>query len=77
MLAWDESPDSNWNGLVSYTYSVAATLLFENEVFYEAVAMLTTFSLAGHWLEMRRWLRDGQSRRSFFEGRAVNRPRKA
>ena len=39
--------------LVSYTYSVAATFLFEGEVFYEAAAMLTTFSLAGHWLEMR------------------------
>ena len=39
--------------LVSYFYSVAATFLFEGEVFYEAAAMLTTFSLAGHWLEMR------------------------
>jgi Cu2+-exporting ATPase len=39
--------------LVSYTYSVAATFLFEGESFYEAAAMLTTFSLAGHWLEMR------------------------
>src|SRR5215470_7082931 len=39
--------------LVSYFYSVAATFLFAGEVFYEAAAMLTTFSLAGHWLEMR------------------------
>ena len=39
--------------LVSYFYSVAATFLFEGEVFYEAAAMLTTFSLAGHWMEMR------------------------
>ena len=39
--------------LVSYFYSVAASFLFEGEVFYEAAAMLTTFSLAGHWLEMR------------------------
>jgi Cu2+-exporting ATPase len=39
--------------LVSYTYSLGATFLFEGEVFYEAAAMLTTFSLAGHWLEMR------------------------
>ncbi len=39
--------------LVSYVYSVAATFLFEGEVFYEAAAMLTSFSLAGHWLEMR------------------------
>ncbi len=39
--------------LVSYIYSVAATFFFEGEVFYEAAAMLTSFSLAGHWLEMR------------------------
>jgi Cu2+-exporting ATPase len=39
--------------LVSYVYSLAATFLFEGESFYEAAAMLTTFSLAGHWLEMR------------------------
>ncbi|GIW26248.1 copper-translocating P-type ATPase [Meiothermus sp.] len=39
--------------LVSYTYSLGATFLFEGEVFYEAAAMLTTFSLAGHWMEMR------------------------
>ncbi len=39
--------------LVSYTYSVAATFVFQAEVFYEAAAMLTTLSLLGHWLEMR------------------------
>lgn len=39
--------------LVAYSYSVAATFAFTGEVFYEAAAMLTTFSLAGHWLEMR------------------------
>ena len=39
--------------LVSYTYSVATTFIFEGEAFYEAAAMLTTFSLAGHWMEMR------------------------
>ena len=39
--------------LVSYVYSVAATFIFKGEVFYEAAAMLTSFSLAGHWLEMR------------------------
>jgi Cu2+-exporting ATPase len=27
--------------------------LFAGEAFYEAAAMLTSFSLAGHWLEMR------------------------
>ena len=39
--------------LVSYFYSVAATLFWGGDVFFEAAAMLTTFSLAGHWLEMR------------------------
>jgi Cu2+-exporting ATPase len=39
--------------LVSYTYSVAATFWFHGEGFYEAAVMLTTFSLGGHWLEMR------------------------
>ncbi|HET7480671.1 MAG TPA: copper-translocating P-type ATPase, partial [Rubrobacteraceae bacterium] len=39
--------------LVSYGYSVGATFFFEGEVFYDAAAMLTTFSLVGHWLEMR------------------------
>jgi P-type Cu2+ transporter len=39
--------------LVSYLYSVAATFVFAGEVFYDAAAMLTSFSLAGHWMEMR------------------------
>jgi len=39
--------------LVSYVYSVAATLALGGDVFFEAAAMLTSFSLAGHWLEMR------------------------
>ena len=39
--------------LVSYLYSVAATVFLGGDVFFEAAAMLTTFSLAGHWLEMR------------------------
>src|SRR5262249_22067520 len=34
-------------------FSVAATFLFEGEVFYEAAAMLVTFVLFGHWMEMR------------------------
>ena len=38
--------------LTAYIYSIAATFLFEGEVFYEAAAMLTTFSLLGHWMEM-------------------------
>lgn len=40
--------------LVSYLYSVWATLaLNSQDVFFEAAAMLTSFSLLGHWLEMR------------------------
>ncbi len=38
---------------VGWLYSVAATLLIEGEVFYEAAGMLATFVLLGHWLEMR------------------------
>lgn len=39
--------------LVGYLFSVAATFLFDGEVFYEAAAMLVTFVLFGHWMEMR------------------------
>ena len=38
--------------LTAYLYSVAATFLIGGDVFYEAAAMLTTFSLLGHWMEM-------------------------
>ena len=37
----------------AYLFSVAATFLFEGEVFYEAAVVLLTFVLFGHWLEMR------------------------
>jgi len=36
-----------------YGFSVAATFLFEGEVFYEAAVLLLAFVLFGHWLEMR------------------------
>ena len=36
-----------------YTFSVAATFLFEGAQFYEAVSVLLVFILLGHWLEMR------------------------
>src|SRR5260370_22804445 len=39
--------------LVSYLYSVGATFLLPGAVFCEAAAVLTSFSLAGHWMEMR------------------------
>jgi Cu2+-exporting ATPase len=47
--------------LVSYLYSVAATLFGWSEVFFEAAAMLTTFSLAGHWMEMRSRVATGKA----------------
>jgi Cu2+-exporting ATPase len=36
-----------------YLFSVAATFLFEGEVFYEASVVLLAFVLFGHWMEMR------------------------
>jgi Cu2+-exporting ATPase len=38
---------------VGWVYSVAATFVIEGEVFYEAVTVLATFVLLGHWFEMR------------------------
>src|SRR5437667_10001374 len=39
--------------LVSYVYSAAVTFGLRGEQFYDAAAMLTAFSLLGHWMEMR------------------------
>jgi Cu2+-exporting ATPase len=39
--------------LAGYIFSLAATFVFDGEVFYEAAAMLVTFVLFGHWMEMR------------------------
>src|SRR2546426_8173283 len=39
--------------LVSYLYSVAVTFGLPGEMFYDVAAMLTAFSLLGHWMEMR------------------------
>lgn len=39
--------------LAGYLFSIAATFLFQSEVFYEASALLLVFVLLGHWLEMR------------------------
>jgi Cu2+-exporting ATPase len=36
-----------------YLFSVAATFLFQGEVFYEAAVVLLAFILFGHWMEMR------------------------
>lgn len=39
--------------LAGYLFSVAATFLFQGEVFYEAAVLLLVFVLFGHWMEMR------------------------
>jgi len=39
--------------LAAYLFSVAITVLGAGETFYEAAAMLVTFVLFGHWMEMR------------------------
>jgi len=39
--------------LAAYLFSVGITLLDAGETFYEAAAMLVTFVLFGHWMEMR------------------------
>ena len=47
--------------LAGYVFSLAATFLFQGEVFYEAAAMLVTFVLFGHWMEMRARSGTGQA----------------
>lgn len=37
----------------AYLFSIALTIMGSNESFYEAAAMLTTFVLFGHWMEMK------------------------
>lgn len=37
----------------AYAFSIVLTLLGSKESFYEAAAMLTTFVLFGHWMEMK------------------------
>ncbi len=39
--------------LAAYLFSVVITVLAAGETFYEAAAMLVTFVLFGHWMEMR------------------------
>src|SRR5205823_5192672 len=39
--------------LAAYLFSVLLTLIGSAEVFYEAAAMLVTFVLFGHWMEMK------------------------
>lgn len=53
--------------LVAYLYSVFATFLDAEDVFFEAAAMLTTLSLIGHWLEMRSRYATGRAVEALLE----------
>src|SRR2546427_10278015 len=53
--------------LVSYGYSVAVTFGLPGELFYDAAAMLTAFSLLGHWLEMRSRFATGRAVEALLE----------
>ena len=53
--------------LVSYAYSAAVTFGLPGEPFYDAAAMLTAFSLLGHWLEMRSRLATGRAVEALLE----------
>src|SRR5438105_1840500 len=53
--------------LVSYLYSVAVTVGLPGEPFYDAAAMLTAFSLLGHWLEMRSRFATGRAVEALLE----------
>src|SRR5205807_3428893 len=53
--------------LVSYAYSAAVTFGLPGGPFYDAAAMLTAFSLLGHWLEMRSRLATGPAVEALLE----------
>ncbi len=53
--------------LVSYVYSVAVTFGLRGEPFYDAAAMLTAFSLLGHWMEMRSRFATGRAVEALLE----------
>src|SRR2546429_4131286 len=53
--------------LVSYVYSAAVTFGLTGEPFYDAAAMLTAFSLLGHWLEMRSRFATGRAVEALLE----------
>src|SRR3989441_5240551 len=53
--------------LVSCLYSVAVTFGLRGEPFYDAAAMLTAFSLLGHWLEMRSRFATGRAVEALLE----------
>ena len=53
--------------LVSYLYSAAVSFGLPGERFYDAAAMLTCFSLLGHWLEMRSRFATGRAVEALLE----------
>src|SRR2546429_465411 len=53
--------------LVSYVYSAAVTFGLPGELCYDAAAMLTAFSLLGHWLEMRSRFATGRAVEALLE----------
>ncbi|HXF82808.1 MAG TPA: copper-translocating P-type ATPase [bacterium] len=52
--------------LAAYAFSVAVTVLDAGETFYEAAAMLVTFVLFGHWMEMRSRRGTSEALRALF-----------
>lgn len=53
--------------LTAYLFSVYLTLISSKDVFYEAAAMLVTFVLFGHWMEMRSRRGTSESLRALFD----------
>jgi Cu2+-exporting ATPase len=53
--------------LAAYGFSVLLTILGSSDTFYEAAALLVTFVLFGHWMEMRSRKGTSESLRALFD----------
>lgn len=53
--------------LAAYLFSVLLTIVGSEETFYEAAALLVTFVLFGHWMEMRSRKGTSESLRALFD----------
>ncbi|MBI5391466.1 copper-translocating P-type ATPase [Candidatus Woesearchaeota archaeon] len=53
--------------LAAYVFSVLLTLIGSNETFYEASALLVTFVLFGHWMEMKSRRGTSDALRALFD----------
>ena len=53
--------------LAAYIFSVLLTFIGSEETFYEAAALLVTFVLFGHWMEMRSRKGTSESLRALFD----------